>query len=65
MVHYFQYDNYSKKVVKKGNKGKERTSDLVKRAKGVRDKKSPEGMISTQLKKFKQVSQSAKDLNAT
>jgi hypothetical protein len=63
VVHYFQYDNYSsKKVVKKGKHQKE-PSDLLKRAaKGIRDKKSPEGMINTHLKRLKAISQSNKDL---
>jgi hypothetical protein len=67
-VHYFQYDNYNKKVVRKGAKGlkdSKEPSDLVKRNKRLRDKKSPEAtMFSTHLKRLKQFTQSSKDLAA-
>ena len=49
VVHYFHYDNYSKKVVKKGShqpkSGKE--AGLNGKAKGVRDKRSPDAPLST------------------
>jgi hypothetical protein len=40
IVNYFQYDNYSKKVVSKKVKSKG-PSDLLAKGKPVRDKKSP------------------------
>lgn len=65
VVHYFHYDNYSKKVVKKGNTQHKnnKESGLNVKGKGVRDKKSPENTLNTQMKKLKPFTQSSKNLN--
>lgn len=60
MVHYFQYDNYSRRVVSKKVKGKG-PSELLKK-KQTKEKKSPEAMIGVHLKKLNQMAQSNKDL---
>lgn len=68
VVHYFQYDNYSKKVVKKKVKmGKEPGEyELTKKiAAKPKEKKSPETLITTHLKKLNLISQSTKDLLAS
>ena len=65
VVHYFHYDNYSKKVVKKGSNHPKPSKETAinNKAKVMRDKRSPDTLLSTELKRVKTFSQSAKNLH--
>ena len=63
VVHYFQYDN--KKVVRKKVKVTKESGECEfgrKTQKMIRDKRSPEAIISHELKKINHFAQSTKEL---